>query len=323
MRWQLINHQDSPQELYLIPRWYPRQSSAATDARKRERAQKKKKNDLHKSIIHRESSAAVMLAARLHGSILAPADSPPPRLISAVAASPFILRKMVSDFFFPSLLGSLGGEDIDVQFCACNCEQMSPADPLKLLGSSPLRGLTLGRRALVFPRLRISSKRTCSLFPRESPSLTLTPAFTIAVDVMTQNKQHGGVRPPFVWGGRSPPSPLCGGRISPVTMQSLPPSAHSSWQVPEHEPQSGSDVKESRQTRFVSRLAAPVTDWTTCQSNSCRCWQGTARGEETACLLFLAKFYITKVTLRSNRTRILDSELLSLLSACSRLGVRL
>lgn len=70
-------------------------SSAATDARKRERVQKK--NDLHKSIIHREGSAAAMLAARLHGSILtAPADSP--CLISAVAASPFILRKIVSDW---------------------------------------------------------------------------------------------------------------------------------------------------------------------------------------------------------------------------------
>lgn len=34
--------------------------------------------------------------------------------------------------------------------------------------------------------------------PHKCPSLTLTPAFTIAVDVMTQNKERGGVRLSFV-----------------------------------------------------------------------------------------------------------------------------
>lgn len=89
-------------------------------------------------------------------------------------------------------------------------QQQTPLTP----GVLAATGSQVGKRELAFACLWMSSQHTCVLFLYKRPSLTLTPAFTIAVDVMTQNKQRGGVRLPFVWGGRSP-SPLCRGRISP------------------------------------------------------------------------------------------------------------
>lgn len=161
---------------------------------------------------------------------------------------------------------SVRGEDIGIQICGRHCEQMSPlasegngaGRPTLTPGvrlhtttgaSEGQKGRAEGERrvgslnkwllyepslTLLFPSLQLSSKNICLLRLTHPPLASVLaspwPILSIVVDVMTKNKQCEGVRPPFVWAGRSP-SLLWRGRIS----QPLPP-AHSSWQVREHEP---------------------------------------------------------------------------------------
>lgn len=180
--------------------------------------ERKKENDLHKSIIHRESSSAVMLAARLYGSILtAPADSP--HLIKCCCRLTFHAKKdrlrLTQTFFFPPLSLSSGRFEVKIltfnfapaSVSRCHLrwlKETAPSDPFDSRGSS--RRGDSGGQAL---EERRQPRRSLSLLcnnhqsaavpgaagPHKCPSLTLTPAFTIAVDVMTQNKERGGASP--------------------------------------------------------------------------------------------------------------------------------
>lgn len=208
----------------------------------------KKENDLHKSIIHRESSSAVTLAACLYGSILKGACWQP-HLIKCCGSLTFTLRKIATDWhksFFLCFFFQVGSRQrywhsnlwpATVSRCHLCVRVMAPAGPLWLLGldyipaqsfrgvsgmcgggASTSEGFTSPPSHSLFPFLQLSSKNICLLFLRHPPLTSVLaspwPILSIVVDVMTKNKQCEGVRLSFVWAGRSP-SPLHRGRISP------------------------------------------------------------------------------------------------------------
>lgn len=117
--------------------------------------ERKKENDLHKSIIHRESSSAVMLAARLYGSILtAPADSP--HLIKCCCCLTFHAKKdclrLTQTFFLSLSSGRFEVKILTFNFAPasvsrCHLRRLkgtAPSDPFDSRGFFPPRGFRWG-----------------------------------------------------------------------------------------------------------------------------------------------------------------------------------